>query len=113
MTNGFVAASFFAIIGGMVKQGGVGGLFAVDIAPKGATGAAMGFVGIFSYLGAAIQENVSASLISNNTIITDGNRIYDFDSAIMFWIGSSIVSLLLAASLWNTKAVKYGIRTYS
>ena len=69
-------------------------------------GAAMGFVGIFSYLGAAIQENVSASLISNNTIITDGNRIYDFDSAIMFWIGSSIISLLLAASLWNTKVVK-------
>ena len=30
----------------------------------------------------------------------------DFDSAIIFCIGSSIVSLLLAASLWNTKVVK-------
>ena len=107
-TNELIQMLAFALYGATLSglMASLGGLFAVDIAPKGATGAAMGFVGIFSYLGAAIQENVSASLISNNTIITDGNRIYDFDSAIMFWIGSSIVSLLLAASLWNTKVVK-------
>jgi OPA family sugar phosphate sensor protein UhpC-like MFS transporter len=81
----------------------LGGLFAVDIAPKGATGAAMGFVGIFSYLGAAMQENISAALISEGSAIIQGERIYNFDVAILFWIGSSILSLLLAASLWNTK----------
>jgi OPA family sugar phosphate sensor protein UhpC-like MFS transporter len=32
-----------------------------------------------------------------------GVRTYDFDIAIMFWIGSSVLSMLLAASLWNTK----------
>ena len=34
----------------------LGGLFAIDIAPKSITGAAMGFVKAFSYIGAAIQE---------------------------------------------------------
>jgi OPA family sugar phosphate sensor protein UhpC-like MFS transporter len=33
----------------------------------------------------------------------DGVRIYDFDVAISFWIGASVLSMLLAASLWNTK----------
>ena len=84
----------------------LGGLFAVDIAPKGATGAAMGFVGIFSYLGAALQENISATLISNNLQITQNIRIYNFDEVILFWIGSSVISLLLAATLWNTKITK-------
>ena len=41
----------------------LGGLFAVDIAPKRAAGAAMGVVGIFSYIGAAVQEQVSGILI--------------------------------------------------
>ena len=41
----------------------LGGLFAVDIAPKRAAGAAMGVIGIFSYIGAAIQEQVSGILI--------------------------------------------------
>ena len=84
----------------------LGGFFAVDIAPKGATGAAMGFVGIFSYLGAAIQENISAALISNNIKMIQDERIYNFDAVILFWIGSSIISLILAASLWKTKVTK-------
>jgi OPA family sugar phosphate sensor protein UhpC-like MFS transporter len=84
----------------------LGGLFAVDIAPKGATGAAMGFVGIFSYLGAAIQENISATLISKNIQMVQDTRIYNFDDVILFWVGSSVISLLLAVSLWNTKVTK-------
>ncbi len=63
----------------------------------------MGFVGVFSYLAAATQESVSAALISRGVTFVDGIRTYDFDIAIMFWIGSSVLSLLLAASLWNTK----------
>ncbi len=90
-----------AALNGLVAS--IGGLFGVDIAPRGATGAAMGFVGAFSYLAAATQETVSAHLISQGVIIADGARSYDFDVAIMFWIASSVLSLLLAASLWNTK----------
>ena len=61
----------------------------MDIAPRGATGAAMGFVGVFSYLGAATQENVSATLISQGMTMVDGVRSYDFDQAIQFWMAHS------------------------
>jgi len=94
-------AVYGAALSGLIAS--VGGLFAVDIAPRGATGAAMGFVGIFSYLGAGTQDIVSAGLISSNTTIVDGVKIYDFDAAIMFWIGTSVVSMILAASLWNAR----------
>lgn len=81
----------------------LGGLFAVDIAPRGATGAVMGFVGIFSYMAAATQDLISAALIGGGVTMTDDIRTYDFDQAIVFWIGSSVLSMLLAATLWNTK----------
>jgi OPA family sugar phosphate sensor protein UhpC-like MFS transporter len=94
-------ALYGAALSGLIAA--VGGLFAVDLAPRQATGAAMGLVGIFSYLGAAMQETVSAGLISEGVKVVDGTRSYDFDSAILFWVGSSIVSMLLAATLWNAK----------
>ena len=81
----------------------IGGLFAVDIAPGRVAGAAMGFIGVFSYVGAAIQENISAYLIGSGVSMAGGTRVYDFDAAILFWVGSSVVSMLLAASLWNTR----------
>ncbi|MBW2701053.1 MAG: MFS transporter [Deltaproteobacteria bacterium] len=43
----------------------LGGLTAVDIVPKRAAGAAMGVIGLFSYLGAGIQEIISGQLIEN------------------------------------------------
>lgn len=81
----------------------LGGLFAVDICPKRVAGAAMGFIGVFSYLGAALQENVSGLLIDRGSQLIDGARVYDFSGAIQFWIGASIVSLVLAALLWRAK----------
>ena len=104
-TNYWFQALAFAAYGAMLSglMASLGGLFAVDIAPRGATGAAMGFVGIFSYLGAATQESVSASLISAGVSVVDGVRTYDFDVVVIFWIGSSILSMLLAVTLWNTR----------
>jgi len=81
----------------------LGGLFAVDIAPKRAAGAALGFVGVFSYVAAAIQERISGYLIERGTTIIDGVRHYDFSKPVIFWIGTSIVSLILAASLWRVE----------
>ncbi len=81
----------------------LGGLFAVDIAPKRVAGAAMGVIGIFSYIGAAVQEHVSGNLIERGMQVVDGVRSYDFGPVIWFWIGSSVVSMLLAASLWRTR----------
>ena len=80
----------------------LGGLFAVDVAPKRAAGAAMGVIGVFSYIGAAIQEQVSGTLINNGMTIVGDDRSYDFGPAIWFWIASSVVSLVLATSLWRT-----------
>ncbi|WP_136161343.1 MFS transporter [Sphingomonas flavalba] len=80
----------------------LGGLFAVDIAPKRVAGAAMGVIGVFSYVGAAVQEHVSGALIEGGMRIVDGQRHYDFGPAIWFWIGASVLSMLLAASLWRT-----------
>lgn len=81
----------------------LGGLFAIDIAPRKAAGAVMGFVGIFSYIGAGIQDQVSGLLIENGTTIIDGVRHYDFSGAITFWLGGSVLSMLLAATLWKVK----------
>jgi OPA family sugar phosphate sensor protein UhpC-like MFS transporter len=75
----------------------------VDIAPKRAAGAVMGFVGVFSYVGAAIQERISGALIQNGTSIVNGVRHYDFHRAVLFWMGTSVVSMILAASLWRVK----------
>ncbi len=103
--DGFFLAIAFAVYGATLSglMASLGGLFAVDIAPRGATGAAMGFVGAFSYLAAATQENVTATLISQGVTMADGTRSYDFDVPILFWIGSSVLSMLLAATLWKTR----------
>ena len=81
----------------------IGGLFAVDIAPSRVAGAAMGFIGVYSYLGAAVQESISARLIEAGVSYVDGVRVYNFDDAIFFWIACSGVSMVLAASLWNAR----------
>jgi OPA family sugar phosphate sensor protein UhpC-like MFS transporter len=81
----------------------LGGLFAVDICPKRVAGAAMGLIGVFSYIGAALQENISGALIERGMTVVDGVRTYDFSAAIWFWLGASIVSMLLAASLWRVR----------
>jgi OPA family sugar phosphate sensor protein UhpC-like MFS transporter len=92
---------FGAGLTGLVTS--LGGLFAVDICPKRVAGAAMGLIGVFSYLGAALQEHVSGTLIQRGMTMADGVRTYDFDGAIAFWIGASLLSLVLSASLWRVR----------
>jgi OPA family sugar phosphate sensor protein UhpC-like MFS transporter len=81
----------------------VGGLFATDICPKRVSGAALGAIGVFSYLGAAVQENISGHLIEAGMKTIDGVKHYDFGPSILFWVGCSVVSLILATTLWNVK----------
>ncbi len=82
----------------------VGGLIAIDICSKRASGAAMGVVGMFSYLGAALQDKVSGRLIEANALTVDGKLTHDFNSVFLFWLGAAIVSVALACLLWNVKA---------
>lgn len=55
----------------------LGGLMAVDIAPRNASGAALGVVGIASYIGAGLQDVMSGVLIEGNKRLVDGVEVYD------------------------------------
>jgi len=80
------------------------GLFATDLVPKRVVGAALGVIGTFSYLGSAIQEQVSGILIERGTTTIGTAKHYDFSGAVTFWIGASVVSMLLALLLWRQGA---------
>jgi OPA family sugar phosphate sensor protein UhpC-like MFS transporter len=100
----FMTVAFFIYgfgLTGLVTS--LGGLFALDIAPKRAAGAAMGFIGVFSYIGAALQDQISGHLIEGGITIIDGVRHYDFTTVIWFWVGSSVLSFILATSLWRVR----------
>jgi OPA family sugar phosphate sensor protein UhpC-like MFS transporter len=90
----------------------LGGLFAIDIAPKKVAGAAMGFIGIFSYFGAGMQDYISGKLIYDSemrVVFSVGDQaptvyFYDYSTPIVFWVGASALSLILTTSLWRVRA---------
>ena len=82
----------------------IGGLMAVDIASKKASGAALGLVGVASYIGAGVQDIVSGFLIEGNHITENGVDIYDFSTAKLFWLGAAILSVICVLFVWNAKA---------
>ena len=81
----------------------LGGLMAVDIAPRNASGAALGVVGIASYIGAGLQDVMSGVLIEGNKQLVDGVEVYDFTYINWFWIGAALLSTLLALFVWNAR----------
>jgi len=81
----------------------LGGLMAVDISPRKATGAAMGLIGIASYIGAGIQDLISGYLIKNNKTIVNDVAVYDFSVARYFWFGAAVLSVLTALLVWNAR----------
>ena len=81
----------------------VGGLMAVDIASKKASGAALGLIGIASYIGAGVQDIISGHLINSNHTLVDGINHYDFSTIKIFWIGAAILSVVLTLFVWNAK----------
>lgn len=81
----------------------LGGLMATDIAPKKASGAALGVVGIASYLGAGVQDILSGQLIGDGKTIIEGVSAYDFSSIQYFWIGAAALSVLFCSLLWKAK----------
>lgn len=89
----------------------LGGLMAVDIVPRKATGAALGVVGMASYVAAGIQDVVSGWLIDGNSTMIE--RIdettchmvqttqYDFTPVAVFWVVASVISFLLPILNWK------------
>jgi OPA family sugar phosphate sensor protein UhpC-like MFS transporter len=91
-------------IGGLIVF--LAGLTAVDIMPKKVAGAVKGLIGLFSYFAAASQDWISGYLIDRTKEMVDGKPVYHFDAAFQFWIGASILSMLLALTVWNAKAAE-------
>lgn len=79
----------------------VAGLMAVDIVPRKATGAALGVVGISSYVAAGLQDITSGYLIQYNTVQVAGADIYDFTPVSWFWLGAALVSFILPVMNWK------------
>jgi OPA family sugar phosphate sensor protein UhpC-like MFS transporter len=94
-------AGFEFAIGGLIVF--LAGLIAVDIMPTRAAGAVKGVIGLFSYMGAASQDWISGYLIESGKTVVDGVDKYNFDKAFYFWIGASIISMILALTVWNVK----------
>lgn len=76
---------------------------AVDIAPKNASGAALGVVGVASYVGAGVQDIMSGLLIEGNKQMVNGVETYDFAYINYFWIGAALMSVLLTLLVWKAK----------
>ena len=79
----------------------VAGLMAVDIVPRKATGAALGVVGISSYVAAGLQDIVSGYLIQGFTVETAGVEVYDFGPVSWFWIAAAVISFVLPVLNWK------------
>ena len=79
----------------------VAGLMAVDIVPRKATGAALGIVGISSYVAAGLQDITSGYLIQGYMTQVDGADVYDFGPVSWFWIVASVVSFVLPVLNWK------------
>ncbi len=81
----------------------VAGLMAVDIVPRKATGAALGIVGISSYVAAGIQDIASGYLIEGNMqqAADVADAVYNFTPVSVFWLTAALVSFLLPVLNWK------------
>ena len=84
----------------------LGGLMAVDIADKGATGAALGIVGMASYAGAGTQDVISGYLIGANKSVVHSVSEYNFQPMEIFWITCASLSVLMSVMAWRLQRSK-------
>ncbi len=98
-----LAMVFFGVALGVLMVY-LGGLMAVDICSKEVSGSVLGIVGLASYLGAGMQDIISGWLINGDAVVVDGVTTYDFGAAVGFWIGSAVVSFILATLVWNVRS---------
>ncbi|MGE0452696.1 MAG: MFS transporter [Vicinamibacteria bacterium] len=85
-------------LGGLLVY--LGGLMAIDLVSSKAAGAAMGLVGLLTYIVAAVQDTLSGYLIDSSRVVLDGVATYSFERVFAVWIGALVLSTLCAASLW-------------
>lgn len=105
-----IYVSFFSLFIGVLYCV-VAGLMAVDIVPRKATGAALGIVGISSYIAAAVQDIVSGYLIQGASVISTSEQssdIYNFTPAAIFWITACLLSFVLPVLGWKRMKIQVG-----
>ena len=103
-----IYVSFFSLFIGVLYCV-VAGLMAVDIVPRKATGAALGIVGISSYVAAAVQDIVSGYLIQGASAVSasaPSSDVYDFPPAAIFWISACLLSFVLPVLGWKRMKVQ-------
>ncbi len=71
----------------------VAGLMALDIVPRKATGAALGMVGLASYIAAGVQNIVSGVMIGGNG--------FNFVPVSVFWVAACLLSFLIPVLCWK------------
>ena len=84
----------------------LGGLMAIDLVPRKATGAALGIVGMASYAAAGLMNIISGWLIDGQAIrdaVTGEVIQYDFSFVSAFWVGAAVLSFLLPILNWGRK----------
>lgn len=83
----------------------IGGLMAVDLVPRKATGSALGIVGLASYVAAGLMNIISGWLIDGMAVAdpVTGELQYDFSYVSIFWIGAAVISFLLPILNWGRK----------
>lgn len=77
----------------------LGGLMAIDLVPRKASGAALGIVGVASYAAAGLQNIITGLLMDTN--VSAG--MHDFTYVSIFWLGAAVVSFLLPVLNWKRK----------
>ena len=105
-----VYVSFFSLFIGVLYCV-VAGLMAVDIVPRKATGAALGIVGISSYVAAAVQDIVSGYLIQGASAISasaPSSDVYNFNPAAIFWLSACLLSFILPVLGWKRMKIQVG-----
>lgn len=84
----------------------LGGLMAIDLVPRKATGAALGIVGMASYAAAGLMNIISGWLIDGQAVrdaATGEILQYDFSFVSAFWVGAAVISFLLPILNWGRK----------
>jgi OPA family sugar phosphate sensor protein UhpC-like MFS transporter len=103
--GGYPWLDYMSMIGFGVSIGALicylGGLLAIDSVPKEAAGAALGMVGVASYIGAGLQDHFSGHLIGKFKSGAGLGAHYDFTPVSAYWIGASIVSAVITGVIWR------------
>ena len=78
----------------------LGGLMAVDLVPRQATGAALGIVGLASYAAAGLQNVITGFLMDSGSAVAGA---HDYTYVRWFWLGAAIISFMLPVLNWRRK----------